>query len=314
MNDLDPIHGELQLVAASWPPAFIEALQEFLLARVTNGHTRIAYARACAGFIQWLTTQSVAIDSVRPMHVASYVRQLGLRLAPSSVVVHLTAIRRMLAWFVERQLIVTNPASTTRTVRNRVMSGSTPALTADEVAALYAHFRPGHARDARDRAMISLMLYSFLRISAVLALRVDDLDIASCPATVRVREKGDQLRSIPLHPQACADLAEYLVLLPLKGRQLLFCASRGHTAGLQAQALRREQVYRLVRRRLANAGIERIAGCHSFRATGITRFLTQGGRIETAAHLAGHASLRTTQLYDRRQRDAAAAELNLLSF
>lgn len=314
MNDLKPLHGELHLAAASWSPECIEALQEFLLARVTNAHTRMAYARACAGFIQWSTEQSLAIDGIRPLHVASYVRLLALRLAPSSVVVHLTAIRRMYAWFVERQLIAQNPASSTRAARARVSAGTTPALTAAEVSALYGGFRPGHARDTRDRAMISLMLYGFLRVSAVLALRADDIDLGANPPTVRVREKGDQLRSVPLHPRACADLASYLSLVPMKGKQVLFCASKGRNAGPHAQPLRREQVYMLIRRRLEKAGIERIAGCHSFRATGITRFLTQGGRIETAAHLAGHASLRTTQLYDRRQHDAAAVELTLLTF
>jgi integrase len=220
----------------------------------------------------------------------------------------------MFAWFVERQLLSHNPASSTRSARNKVHSGSTPALTAAEVSALYAGFRPDDARDMRDRAMISLMLYGFLRISAVLALRAEDVDLQTDPGSVRVREKGDQLRSIPLHPRARADLVAYLALRPIKGRQALFVALRNGASKPAFAPLRREQAYTLVRRRLAKAGIERIAGCHAFRATGITRFLSQGGRIETAAHLAGHASLRTTQLYDRRQHDAAATELTLLSF
>jgi len=314
VNDLDPLPHELRSAAVDWPRECLEAIQEFLLARQTNAHTRSAYSRACAGFIRWAVVQGLPLGGLRPVHVASYVTQLSPRLASTSIAVHLTAIRRMFAWLVERQLLPQNPASTTRCARVRVLAGSTPALTGAEIAALYASFRPQHPRDARDRALISLMLYSFLRVSAVLALTREDVALGGSPATVRVREKGDQLRSIPLHAQARADLEAYLALVPVRGRQLLFHGLASRSGASAGTPLRREQVYVLVRRRLLRAGIERIAGCHAFRATGITRFLSQGGRIETAAHLAGHASLRTTQLYDRRERDAAASELALLSF
>jgi integrase/recombinase XerC len=55
----------------------------------------------------------------------------------------------------------------------------------------------------------------------------------------------------------------------------------------------------MVRRRAADAGIEAKIGNHSFRATGITAYLKNGGTLEKAATMANHASTRTTQLYDR---------------
>lgn len=314
MNDLEPLPLELQVRPIDWPRDCVEAIQEFLLARQTNANTRMAYARACAGFIRWSQEQALSIDAIGPLHVASYVHTLGRQLAPASIAVHLCAIRRMFAWLVERQLLARNPASTTRSARPRLQCGSTPALTDAEVAALYASFSPDVDGDLRDRALISLMLYGFLRVSAVLALRREDLDLGATPATVRVREKGDQLRAVPLHAQASADLRAYLARLPAGGKQFLFRALGRRAATSGGTPLRREHIYTLIRRRLARAGIERIAGCHAFRTTGITRFLSQGGRIETAAHLAGHASLRTTQLYDRRLHDAAATELAVLSF
>jgi integrase/recombinase XerC len=60
----------------------------------------------------------------------------------------------------------------------------------------------------------------------------------------------------------------------------------------------------MIGRRAAAAGIETKLGNHSFRATGITAYLKNGGTLEKAAQMANHASTRTTQLYDRR-RDAA---------
>ena len=59
----------------------------------------------------------------------------------------------------------------------------------------------------------------------------------------------------------------------------------------------------MVRRRASDAGIETAIGCQTFRATGITDYLTNGGRIEVAQHMAGHSNARTTGLYDRRNED-----------
>jgi integrase/recombinase XerD len=63
------------------------------------------------------------------------------------------------------------------------------------------------------------------------------------------------------------------------------------------------------RRRASNAGIETQIGCHTFRATGITDYLTNGGRIEVAQRMAGHSNAKTTGLYDRRNDDISIGEV-----
>lgn len=314
MTELNRQGEWLPPAALAQSSACFEGLQEFLLLRLPNANTRQTYASACAALLQWASTQSLSIEALRPVHIAAYAHFLARRLAPTSVAVHLTAIRRMYGWLVERQLLAGNPAAAMRSPRRIVHSGATPALSPAEVAKLYASFRDSHPHDVRDRALISLMLFGFLRISAVLQLRREDVDLLAEPALLQVLEKGGMLRLIPLHARARADLAAHLALVPRAHGQLLFAPLSGKRSESSSHPMRREQVYAMIRRRLSKAGIERVAGCHAFRTTGITRFLAQGGRIEVAAHLAGHVSLRTTQLYDRRQRDAAAAELALLSF
>lgn len=56
----------------------------------------------------------------------------------------------------------------------------------------------------------------------------------------------------------------------------------------------------MVRRRARDAGIATRIGCHTFRATGITNYLENGGSLEKAQQMANHESARTTKLYDRR--------------
>jgi integrase/recombinase XerD len=71
----------------------------------------------------------------------------------------------------------------------------------------------------------------------------------------------------------------------------------------------RKDVWCVVRRRAADAGIETPIGCHTFRATGITDYLRNGGRIEVAQRMAGHANAKTTGLYDRRNDDISVGEV-----
>jgi integrase/recombinase XerD len=59
----------------------------------------------------------------------------------------------------------------------------------------------------------------------------------------------------------------------------------------------------MVRRRASDSGIETAISCHTFRATGVTDYLTNGGRIEVAQCMAGHSNPKTTGLYDRRDDD-----------
>src|SRR5579871_3388800 len=68
-------------------------------------------------------------------------------------------------------------------------------------------------------------------------------------------------------------------------------------------------VHMMIQRRAADAGIETKISAHSFRATGITTYLQNGGKLEVAQQMAGHESARTTGLYDRRNDEVALGEV-----
>ena len=76
----------------------------------------------------------------------------------------------------------------------------------------------------------------------------------------------------------------------------LFCAINGKPRGLTADALYQQDAYRMIQRRAEAAGIKTKIGNHTFRATGITGYLKNGGTLEHAQHMANHESPRTTKL------------------
>jgi integrase len=78
---------------------------------------------------------------------------------------------------------------------------------------------------------------------------------------------------------------------------------------LTGNPLLQPDVWRMIRRRAADAGIETEIGCHTFRATGITAYLRNGGRLEVAQQMAAHESARTTGLYDPRSDEVSLDEV-----
>jgi integrase len=73
--------------------------------------------------------------------------------------------------------------------------------------------------------------------------------------------------------------------------------------------MRPADVYRMIQRRSEQAGIETNIGCHTFRATGITAYLKNGGKLEIAQQMAGHSNPKTTSLYDRRNDEVSMDEV-----
>jgi site-specific recombinase XerD len=94
----------------------------------------------------------------------------------------------------------------------------------------------------------------------------------------------------------------------------LFRASNGKTGALSERPLDREDAFHMIRRRARQAGVETKIGCHTFRATGITIYLTNGGDLEKAQQMAAHESPRTTKLYDRRSDVVSLDEVEKVVF
>jgi integrase/recombinase XerD len=118
---------------------------------------------------------------------------------------------------------------------------------------------------------------------------------------LRLHEKGGKHHEMPVHHSLEAYLDEYVQAVGIgedkKGP--LFRAAVAKNGRLSERPLDRRNALELIYRRAKQAGIETQIGCHTFRATGITIYLTNGGTLEQAQRMAAHESPRTTKLYDR---------------
>lgn len=273
---------------------------EFFAVSIRNPNTRKAYARAAAEFATWCEAHGIAdVRQVQPVHVAAYIE--GLQISAPSVKQRLAALRMLFDWLVIGQVMPANPASSVRGPRHSVKKGKTPVLSAEEARTLLDSIDTSTTIGLRDRALIGLMVYTFARVGAAIKMRVEDVYIQGRRTWVRLHEKGGKQHEMPCHHNLEAWLHEYV-----EGAQLgdtksyLFRSAAGRTGRLTDTPMAQADVFRMVGRRAEAAGIRTRIGCHSFRATGITEYLRNGGKLEIAQQMANHESARTTGLYDRR--------------
>jgi site-specific recombinase XerD len=276
---------------------------EFFASTIRNPHTRRAYARAVMDFLAWCEDHAVpSIAAVQPLHVASWIeRQTRERAAPT-VKQQLAAIRHLFDWLVMGQIVPVNPAASVRGPAHSVRNGKTLVLDPAEARHLLDSIDITTPIGLRDRALIALMVYSFSRIGAALAMTVEDAFTQNRRLWVRLREKGGKRHEMPCHHSLEVYLHAYLDGAGIAGdaKGPLFRTIGRGTRTLTRTPLPQANAYAMVRRRAVAAGIDTKIGNHSFRATGITAYLKNGGTLENAAAMANHASTRTTQLYDRR--------------
>jgi integrase/recombinase XerD len=285
---------------------------EFFTVNIRNKNTRVAYGRAAAAFLHWCEGQGIdRLQDVRPVHVAAYFEQLAQKMSPPSVKQHLACIRMLFDWLVTGQVMPANPAHAVRGPRHSVSKGITPVLASEEATALLKDMDVSTVVGLRDRALIAVMTYTFARVGAVVALNVEDYYPQKKRWWLRLHEKNGKVNEMPCHHKLEAYLDAYIGAAGIADDRKgpLFRAAIGRTKKLGPGAMSRTDVWYMVRRRAADASIETAIGCHTFRATGITDYLTNGGRIEVAQRMAGHSNAKTTGLYDRRVDDITVSEV-----
>ena len=278
-------------------PAAAERFLEFFAAQLANDQTRAAYARAAGQFLAWCEARGLGLRVIAPLHVATYIRTHPG--AVPTVKQHLAAIRVLCDWLVVSQVLPSNPAAAVRGPKHVVTKGSTPVLSAEEARALLDGIDIGTLVGLRDRALIGVMVYSFARVSAVIGMHRADYFSQGRRGWLRLHEKGGKRHDVPAHHLAEAYLDAYLEAGALTDPKAALFQSVDRARRLTGRALVRREVLAMVKRRARAADLPPATCCHTFRATGITAYLSNGGTLEHAQQIAAHASPKTTKLYDR---------------
>ena len=289
---------------------------EFFTVTIRNPHTRRAYFRAVSALLDYCEEHGVAdLQSIQPMMIAAYIETRSLVKSAPTVKQELAAIRQLFDYLVTGHIVNVNPAAAVKGPRYSISVGKTPVLTRDQAKKLlegipitYTVIENKMEKELpdllglRDRALIGLMVFSFARVGAVTKVKVGDYYQSGKRWKVRLHEKGGKSHELPIHHKAEEYLDAYLELVGIREEKKtpLFrtCPRRGRE--VSERGMTPSDVLYMVKRRALEAGLPPSICCHTFRATGITAYLENGGTVENAQAIANHADSRTTKLYDRR--------------
>jgi site-specific recombinase XerD len=247
MFEIDPPGRPVALAATttSHVPALLQAageraqtrFWEFFVANIRNPNTRRAYGRAIGEFLAWCEQRGLAsIIDIAQLHIGAYVETLTRSHSAPTAKQRLAAIRMLFDWLVTGQIVATNPAASVRGPKHV----KTPVLDPSEARALIAT----HA-GLRDRALIALMVYSFARVGAALAMKVEDVYVQNRRLWVRLHEKGGKRHEMTCHHNLEAYLHAYIdgCGLAADPKGLLFRTIGRGTGGLTTTPLPQANTY-----------------------------------------------------------------------
>ena len=287
---------------------------EFFTASIRNRNTRIAYARAVKQFFDWCDERRLKLADIEAISVATYIEQLGTNASKPTVKQHLAAIRQLFDHLTTGGILEVNPAASVRGPRYVVRRGKTPVLSSEEARKLLDSIESNTLIGLRDRALIGTMVYSFSRVSAAVTMKVGDYFQHRKRWWLRLHEKGGKRHEVPCHPNLDEYLNAWITRAGIIGDKKgpLF-RSMGKSDRLGDKAMSRFDVLHMIKRRAEVASLPYSTCCHTFRTTGITTYLQNGGTLEHAQTIANHESPRTTKLYDRTREELSFEEVERIN-
>ena len=278
----------------------LERFQDFLsLEEGSSANTGAAYGRDLERFTTYVTSRGIsAPGEVTPRLVREFVFHLkDLGLAPASIRRNVSAVRTYFRFLVGEGHVVRDPSERVETPgRWRTLP---EVLSADEVSRLLAAPTLDEPLAFRDRAMLELAYGAGLRVSEWIGLAVRD--VVFDEQLVRVFGKGSKERLVPIGRAALGAVAIYLRELRPRlekgqGKGILFLNARG-------TPLTRMGAWKILRKYVEAAGIEKAVSPHTLRHSFATHLLEGGADLRAVQEMLGHADISTTQLYTHVDRE-----------
>ncbi|WP_407081085.1 site-specific tyrosine recombinase XerD [Halomonas faecis] len=268
---------------------FLDALW---LEQGASDHTLAAYRRDLEAWATHLETVGGTLLSPETAALPAWFeerRAAGYQLASNARL--LSSLRRFYRWALAEGLIAGDPLSEVRLPRVRPALPDT--LDEDEVERLLA--APDVTTDLglRDRAMLEVLYGCGLRVSELVGLTTDAVNLRQ--GVVRVRGKGDKDRLVPLGEEAVHWLTRYL---RTARRALMHDAARPPMfPGRGDACLTRQAFWHRIKAHARTAGIQRPLSPHTLRHAFATHLLNHGANLRVVQLLLGHSDLSTTQIY-----------------
>ncbi len=269
-------------------------------------NTLAAYRNDLSQFLEFVGPRVSSWDEVGRDLIVAYIMTMksDQEYASSTVARKVAAIKSFFHFLVERGYLEDDPTATLDSPRIRKRLPK--AISAEELEVLLAEPAEEQTPKAlRDRALLEVLYGTGLRVTELVSLDVDDVNLAS--GTLRVvRPKGKAERIVPIHDRALEPLRDYLdrgriQLLRGPEEQALFLNHRGHR-------LTRQGLWLIVKHYVREVGISEDITPHTLRHTFAAHLVEKKADLEYVQELLGHANISTTQVYTQVSAEGTSEE------
>lgn len=272
----------------------VEFLNYVSVERGLAKNTLVAYERDLGAYVQYLqrTAGVKDPDGIKHQHIGAYMLvQKKNKMAATSICRSLAAIRMFHRFLVRESFAKEDPTGLVDTPKlwHRIPD----VLTQHEVTAMIDAACGKDAQSVRDRAMLELFYASGLRVSELVALRLEDVNLET--GVVLCMGKGSKERLIPVGGKAREALEAYLgkaraKLLKGRAEGTIFISRIG-------KKMSRQSAWKIIKTYARKAGVKKNIKPHTMRHTFATHLLEHGADLRSVQEMLGHADISTTQIY-----------------
>lgn len=286
-------------------------LEALALERNLSPYTLRNYDGDLRGLLAFLEERQIDPRALSRQTFREYLSRLVADgISPGSIQRKVSAARGFYRWLEAQGLVAANPLANVKGARKPRRLPS--FLTQDEVTALISCPQGSRPQAIRDRAILELLYATGMRVSEIVALDLDDVDLDA--QTVRVVGKGNKERMVVMGEPAREALERYLREARPK---LAVGPERAFLLNRDGGRLSVRRVQLMVRKYAAAAGLGKRAYPHLLRHTFATHLLDGGADLRVVQELLGHANVNTTQVYlhvtEERQRAVMEASLDAIA-
>jgi len=273
-------------------PAVSRFLDAVWIERGLSANTLAAYRADLTALARWLAGRGVAITHTGRGDLLGFIAwrvEAGAR--PRSTARQLSSFRRFFRHLVREGVIHDDP--TAQIAMPKIGRSLPRSLTEEEVESLLNAPAVSDPLGARDRCMLEVLYATGLRVSELVNLKHNQVNLNA--GVIRVLGKGNRERLIPLGDEAVRWLNEFLqgprneILLD-RATDYLFPTRRG-------DRMTRQAFWHIIKRYARKAGVDKQLSPHTLRHAFATHLLNHGADLRVVQMLLGHSDLSTTQIY-----------------
>ena len=260
-------------------------------AKKASPNTVSSYLRDVGQFLRWLDGEGLATENAAQSDVEAYIKSLSAKgKSPATVTRCLASLKSFYTYLIGESAVETNPA---RGLAPAKVERKLPQiLTAKEVELFLEQPDPSDIKGCRDRAMLELLYATGIRVSELIGLDVEHVNLAA--SFVRCRGRSGE-RIIPLYPAAVRALQDYLdhvrpQMIEHPGETALFVNMGG-------ERMSRQGFWKIIKHYQEKAGIQKEITPHTLRHSFAAHLLANGADLHSIQEMLGHADISSTQIY-----------------